>query len=59
MTQIVKREMIKTLLQSKLLSPEQISKSAGISLETVCNVKARLESGKIFLTKREQEGPIP
>ena len=45
MTQIVKREMIKTLLQSKQLSPKQIFKNVGISLATVYNVKARLDAG--------------
>ncbi|KAI6647539.1 hypothetical protein LOD99_8805 [Oopsacas minuta] len=51
--------MIRSLLQSKQLSPKQISENVGISLATVYNVKARLDAVERSLTKREQEGPIP
>ncbi|KAI6652457.1 hypothetical protein LOD99_7471 [Oopsacas minuta] len=45
MTQYEKREIVKTLLPSGKLLPEEISVNCGISLATVYNVKRRLDEG--------------
>ena len=52
MSQIHKRQLVKTLLGKNEISPKLIAKYAGVSLATVYNVKARVKSNTTLAHKK-------
>ena len=45
MAQRIKRDLVRTLLETNKLSPKEISEEASVSLATVYNVKNKLKAG--------------